>query len=144
MRDLYHNLTLKPIIHPTMLDSIFVSPVLCCDGFDSLMVMINVGETKDKLSRNLRFDLSVHHGDDKASLTPVIDKDVQGLEVEDKGLVLTLDDGAKMNQVYGFGYLGARRYLTMTLSPVGKHGAGTFVSAVALFGHGHYRQASLL
>lgn len=130
MRDLHNNLTPLRLISPnaaTTDNTAWVSQIVDRQGFESLEMVLNIGSLADA---DATFTVLAEHGDQSnlSDAAPIADADLLGTEAL-AGFTFADD-----NSVRKIGYVGPKRYVRVTVTPV-NNTAAAYVSGVALLGH---------
>lgn len=129
MRDLHNNIDVKRAISPVSVSDTTaqVSQVIDRAGYESLEFVIAVGSVADA---DATFTVLVEDGDesDLSDNAAVADANLLGTETE---AAFQFDDD---NEVRKIGYIGNKRYVRLTITPVGNASAA-LLSAVAVLGH---------
>jgi hypothetical protein len=95
-------------------------------GFNSAMVMVNVGAPGITFSATDKVDIKLEDSADNSTFTAVTDNNyVTGGTVDSTGIWQTIDANGDCNAVYGIGYVGPKRYIRAVLDFSGTHGTGT-------------------
>lgn len=131
MRDIMDFLNPRIAISPKS-DATVATPIVGAiidrQGFDSLYYEIAYGA----LFAGSSFAVSMEHGDDPALA------DTAAVAATDLNGTLALAGGTQAgglpNTVKKVGYVGAKRYTRLTVTPAAG-GATSFLSAIAVFGH---------
>ena len=127
---------LVPYLHPVraispsaaVLDNTpLVSQVIDRRGFDSVAFVILTGQLADP---DATFAVTLQHGNDPA-LADAAAVPAAQLSGTLAAASFTFNDDDKLRKL---GYLGARRYLRLTVTPVNNSAAAN-IAAVALLGH---------
>lgn len=129
MRDLYNHLTIRRAISPVSVadNTAQVSQIIDRQGFDSLVFAIATGSLADA---DVTFALLVEDGDN-SSLTDaaaVADAELNGTEAAQ---AFQYDDD---NETRKIGYIGAKRYVRLTITP-SANASAALVAAVAILGN---------
>ena len=129
MKDLHNNIHVKRAISPVSVSDTTaqVSQIIDRQGFGSLEFLIATGSIADA---DATFTVLVEEGDasDLTGGNAVADADLLGTEAL---AGFQFDDD---NEVRKIGYVGNKRYVRMTVTPVGNASAA-LLSAVAVLGH---------
>ncbi len=129
MKDLHNNLHVKRAISPVSVadTTAQVSQVIDRQGFDSLEFLILIGAIADA---DATFTALVEDADasDMSGGAAVTDENLLGTEVL---AGFQFDDD---NEVRKIGYIGGKRYVRLTITPVGNASAAV-LGAVAVLGH---------
>lgn len=93
-------------------------------GFLAAELVVNCGGSGDTLDADNRYDLKVEHADDNGAgaagaYAACEAKDILGLTPDSSGVVLSLNSLDLDQQTHRFGYVGGKRFLKITLTPVG-------------------------
>lgn len=133
MRDLANSIEVRRAISPAAAvadNTPFVSQIIDLAGFDSLAFAINIGALADA---DATFTVLVEDGN-QANLSDaaaVADSKLTGTEAS---AGFKFDDDNKVRKI---GYVGAKRYVRLTVTPVNNTG-NAFVAAVAILGNSRY------
>lgn len=133
MRDLANHLHVKRAISPAAAvtdNTPFVSQIIDRAGFEQLMFAISAGAIADA---DATITALVEHGD-QANLSDaaaVPDAKLTGTEAQ-AGLTFANDDAVRK-----IGYVGTKRYVRLSLTPVNNTG-NIFLSAVAILSSSRY------
>lgn len=131
MRDLMNNVAPKRCIEPqsSSADTPIVGQVIDGQGFGSVTYLIALGSIGDA---NVTFSVLLEESDASGSgFGAVADADLLGLESQ---AGFQFDDD---NECRKLGYVGAKRYTRLTITPSGNSGtpSAAFLAAIALLGH---------
>lgn len=130
-RDLHNHIHPVPAISPIAArtdNTAIVSAIIDTLGYESLEFVINVGTNTDA---DVTFVVLIEDGDN-SSLTDnaaVADAELLGTEVL---AAFAFGDDVECRKI---GYIGAKRYVRMTITPANNGAGNIFLSAVALLGH---------
>ena len=130
MRDLYNNISIQKVIAPVVVsdNTAAVGTVIDRLGFESVTFAIATGTLADAdATFAVLLEESNASGSDFAA---VADADLIGTEAA-AGFNYG-DDG----ETRKLGYIGAKRYLKLTVTPSGNSGSAP-IAAVAILGHPH-------
>lgn len=129
MRDLHNNVAVRRAISPVSVadTTAQVSQIIDTAGFESLEFAINIGSVGDA---DATFTVLVEDGAaaNLSDAAAVADGDLLGTEVL---AGFQYDDD---NEVRKIGYVGNKRYVRLTITPV-NNASAALVSAVAVLGH---------
>lgn len=129
MRDLYSQLTFRRAISPVSVadTTAQVSQIIDRQGFDSLVFAIATGSIADA---DATFTVLVEDGDasNLSDNAAVVDAELNGTEAL---AAFQFDDD---NETRKIGYIGNKRYVRLTITPVGNASAA-LISAVAVLGN---------
>lgn len=129
MRDLYNHVTIRRAISPVSEagTTALVSQIIDRQGFDSLVFAIATGSIGDA---DATFTVLVEDGDasDLTGGAAVADAELNGTEVL---AAFQFDDD---NETRKIGYIGAKRYVRLTITPVANASAA-LICAVAVLGN---------
>ncbi len=129
MRDLHNNVAVRRAISPVSVadTTAQVSQIIDTTGFESLEFAINIGSVGDA---DATFTVLVEDGAaaNLSDAAAVADDDLLGTELL---AGFQFDDD---NEVRKIGYVGNKRYVRLTITPV-NNALAALVSAVAVLGH---------
>lgn len=100
-------------------------------GYESAIVSINVGTNGDTLDASNYVKVTLQHGDTTASYANVSSADVLGV-MPSSGVIVTDNAAADDDATYTVGYIGGKRYVKATVTPVGTLSNGTPVGVDVL------------
>ena len=130
MHDLYHNIAVQQALNPVTATSNQTSAAIDLRGFNSATVVFAVGQSGDTLSGSLCWTLKLQDSDDNSSYS-----DVTTAGLVNSAASYVIDDAAKDETAYSFGYIGGKRYLKAVATKTGTHTNGTPIGVLALKGH---------
>lgn len=127
MKDLFNSITLKRVISPVSVADTTAQVGQAVDrkGFESVTYVIATGSIADA---DATFTVLLEESDNNSDYTAVADADLLGTEAL---AGFQFDDDNKCRKL---GYVGAKRYTRMTITPVANASAAV-ISAVAILGH---------
>ena len=132
MRDLHNNIHVARAISPVSVadNTAQVSQIIDRQGYQSLELLIATGSVADA---DATFVVLVEDGDDSglSDAASVTDANLLGTEAL---AGFQFDDD---NEVRKIGYIGDKRYVRLTITPVANASAA-LMSAVAVLGHPNY------
>jgi len=131
MRDMMNNLHPVPLIAPVAArtdNTAIVSAIIDLKGYDSATFVIVTGTNTDV---NATFAVLVEDDDDGGFGTPVAVPDAQLVGTEALA-GFTFADDVECRKI---GYVGAKRYVRVTVTPSGNDSGNIFLAGVALLGH---------
>ncbi len=129
MRDLYHNVLVTQVLAPVVATATKTSSAIDMQGFNSLLVLFNIGLSGDTLSGSVKWTLKLQESDDNSSYSDVALADLFQLAAS-----IVIDDPAEDETVIAFGYRGAKRYVKAVATPTGTHTNGTPMGMSAVRG----------
>jgi len=137
MRDLANHLTIRPAISPAAAvtdNTPFVSAIIDLSGFGGVMFAIQTGSLADA---DATFAALVEHGDaaNLSDAAAVPDPQLTGTEAA-AGFTFAHDNSTRK-----IGYVGAKRYVRLTITPANNAG-NAFVSAQAILANPRYWPAT--
>lgn len=126
MRDIANNLDLKRGLSPVAAgtdNTAYVSQILDCQGLDGAMFAILIGANTDA---DATFAVLMEESDaaDLSGGTAVADTDLNGTEAL---AGFQFDDD---NECRKIGYVGAKRYIRVTVTPSGNNSGNIFIAGV--------------
>ncbi len=126
MRDLYSNISVQRAISPVSVadNTAQVSQIIDRAGYDSLVFAISTGSIADA---DATFTVLVEDGDNSAlsDNAAVADAELNGTE---SAAGFQFDDD---NETRKIGYVGAKRYVRLTITPA-NNASAALISAVAI------------
>ena len=130
MRDLLNNVHVLNAIPPVAArtdNTAIVSSIIDRLGYDALMFALSIGTNTDA---NATFAVTMQHGDaaNLSDATAVDAADISGT------LALAGYDVADDTETRKVGYLGAKRYVRLTVTPTGNDSGNIFLAGVAVLG----------
>ncbi len=133
MRDLANGIEVRRAISPvaaTTDNTAYVSQIIDLSGFGMLVFAIILGALADA---DATFTVLVEHGDDAnlSDAAAVSDANLTGTEAA-AGFTFADD-----NKVRKIGYVGSKRYVRLTVTPVNNAGS-VFLAAVAILSNSRY------
>lgn len=132
MKDFMNSITPKRVISPVSAsdDTALVGQIIDKRGFNSLTYIIALGSIGDA---NATFTVLLEESDDSgmSGSNAVVDADLLGTEVL-AGFQYDSDNACRK-----LGYIGAKRYTRLTITPSGNSGtpSAALLGAVAILGH---------
>ncbi len=139
MRDLANHLTFKRAISPQAArtdNTAIVSQIIDLSGFQKMCFALNIGANTDT---NATFAVLVEHGNvaNLSDAAPVPDSQLTGTEAQ-ASFTAADDDNATRK----IGYVGAKRYVRLTITPSGNDSGNIFVTALAVLSASRYWPAA--
>ena len=136
MKDFHNNIKHTRAISPTRVadDTALVGQIIDNADFDSLEYIIAIGTIADV---DATFAVLLEHGDDSglSDVAAVPDSELLGTE-SGAGFDFSNDD-----EVRKLGYIGAKRYTRLTITPAA-NGGNADISAVAIQAHARKKPQS--
>ena len=125
MRDLHNSIYPKRAISPAAAgtdNTALVSQILDMLGFEAAELLINIGANTDT---DATFTVLIEHGDaaNLSDAAAVPDAQLLGTEVQ---AGFQFDDDNEQRKI---GYIGNKRYIRATITPVGNNSGNIFVAA---------------
>lgn len=130
MKDLYNNVKVTQVEIPAVKTATATSDTIDMQGFESLAVVFNVGNSADTLSGSVYWTLSLTESDDDSSYTAVSADDLHN-----SAATYVIDAPAEDSLAVKFGYKGNKRYVRAVATATGSHSSGTPIGIVAVQGH---------
>ena len=127
MKDLFNSITLKRVISPVSVSDNTAQTGQAVDrkGFESVTYAIATGSLADA---DATFTVLLQESDDNSTYTDVADADLLGTEAL---AGFQYDDDGEVRKI---GYIGAKRYTKLTITPANNASAAV-ISAVCILGH---------
>ena len=130
MKDLYHNLKISQIIDPVKMTASTDSAVIDQKGFESLSVIVAVGNSLDTLSGSVKWTIKLQHSDASGSGY----EDVTTTDLLNAEASIIIDAPAEDTLALKFGYKGSKRFIKAVITATGTHTNGTPIAVLALQG----------
>lgn len=135
MKDLYHNIAVEQALDPVVATATQTSSAIEMQGFESLAVVVNVGESGDTLSDALNWTITLEHSDESGSGF----ESVAAASLHNGASSVVIDDAAEDDVAITFGYAGNKRYVRAVATAAGSHSNGTPMAVTAIKGHASSR-----
>lgn len=144
MRDLYNNLNVVQTVDPVVATADVNGAGVDRQGYDSVLHIVNVGESGDTLSGSVYMDLILQDSPDNSTWTDVTDANyINGAFTDSaNGIFATIDDAAEDDAVHKIGYRGPERYSRVVYDITGTHTNGTPMSMTAIRGNAQDNKVS--
>lgn len=147
MRDLASNISTNVLIASATIAADNTPISVDLRGFESAVVLINVGAGGITFDSTNRVDFILSHSNDGTTWDVATAADVQmpaGQSLGAGGVVRSLAaaKAAADTAPTEIGYIGARRFIRLLADFSGTHGAGTSMSALVVRGHPHVSPAA--
>jgi hypothetical protein len=131
MRDLHNSTHFVPLITPVAArtdNTAIVSAIIDLAGYEGCELVLVTGANTDA---NATFAVLVEDGDNSglSDAAAVADTFLVGTEA---GAGFTFADDGECRKI---GYIGAKRYVRMTVTPTGNDSGNIFLAGVAVLGH---------
>lgn len=124
MHDLINSIKIEqPIAPQTLQASAVVGTAIDMQGAQSLSIIVAVGNIADTLDASNRLDVKIEHADDNGAGAPgsysdCVDADVLNASGLASGVFLSVDAAGKENKRHAIGYIGGKRFVRVTATPV--------------------------
>lgn len=132
MKDLYNNITVRPVIAPAANNDLGTTPLVGAiidhRGYDSAVYAISTGTLSDA---NATYGVLLEESDaaNMDGANAVADADLHGTET---AAGFAYDDDGEIRKL---GYKGSKRYTRLTITPAGADDGDSPISAVVILGH---------
>jgi len=139
MKDLHSNISVEKVVIPKAYTTgITGTAEVDLKGYNSCEFIFDFGVYGDTLGSSVKHTVLVTHADDTGagvagSYANVAAGDILGA-TPSSGICLTVLDNADCSQVYRFGYVGGKRFVTILITAVGTHSTGTIIGASVIKG----------
>lgn len=130
MKDIYRNILVSQHLNPAAVSTAQTSSTIDLQGYDSANVVFAVGLSAATLSGSVYWTLKLTHSDESAANFT----DVTEADLSNSAATVVIDSSSEDETVYGFGYVGSKRYLRAVATPTGSHGGTTPIGVIALRG----------
>lgn len=140
LHDIVNNIAVEQCLAPqTIQGSALDSGNIDMQGYETLAVVLAVGNITDTLDASNRIDVKIEHADDDGAGSPAsyaacTDEDVLNATGLSSGQFLSLDADAKESKRHVIGYRGGKRFVKVTATPVSIATGGP-VTMIALKGN---------
>lgn len=142
-KDMYN--LLKPVnaFGPVALDADNTPAAIDLKGYNSALILINVGIGGITFTADNKVEFKLTHSDDDSTYTAVTVDDVVGLaSVGTGGIIRSLVAAHAAATITAVGYKGGKRYLKILADFSGTHGAATPMQAIVIKGGAELLPAS--
>lgn len=128
MKDLYNHLNVTQSLDPATATATAKGAATDIQGYNSVMHVVNVGESGDTLSGSVYWTLTLQESDTTTDgdFTAVAAADMHGTNN------VVIDAAAEDDAVHKFGYKGSKRYTRTIATATGTHTNGTPISMTAI------------
>ncbi len=134
MRDLYDNISVGQVVVPANATSTITSSAIDLQGFNSALVLFNIGAAGDTLSGSKYWTLSLTEcATSGGTYTAVASTDTSE-GINSITVALGQDQAA-----YKIGYIGSQRFIKAVVTPTGTMSTGTIIGIAALKGNPAYK-----
>jgi len=135
-KDLANNLSVTQILDPATITS---AASTNSNGIDtalttgSAVITVNCGESGDTLSGTVKWDYILQDSADNSTFAAVTDTNsVSFGTVDSSGIFATVDAASEDDAAYTIGYIGAKRYVRVSIARTGTHSNGTPHGAIGI------------
>lgn len=135
MHDILSNVKIEQLLAPQVVDNeALVTPVIDRQGSEALAFAVMVGDVADTLGSSVRIDLQLQHADDDGAGNPGAfqncgDDDVLGAQGLVNGVFKQINHADDENKRHCLEYRGGKRYVRLSVTPVGLTDGGTIAVA---------------
>ena len=140
-RDSYNTNKVQQVLKPLTRTGDATSDEIDMLGFESLLLVANVGTSGDTLSGSLKIEFEVQHSDTSGSnYAACADSDLlNAVTGTNTGCFAVIDASGEDASVYKTGYIGSKRFVKVVANVTGTHTNGTPTSVTAIKGHAHVK-----
>jgi len=138
---IYSNNKISQLTDPVVITADETSAEVDNQGFDSLLLIGNIGLSADTLSGSVFIELEVQESDTSGSgFTAVADADLQNsVTGTNVGTFAVIDDPAEDKQRFITAYKGNKRFVRVVANLTGTHTNGTPISITSVQGNAEIR-----
>ncbi len=142
MHNIVNNICIEQSLMPqTIQASALNTGNIDLQGAEALAVVILVGNIADALDGSHRIDVKIEHADDDGTGAPgsyaaCADEDVLNATGLSSGIFLSVDAAGKEQKRHVVGYVGGKRFVKVTATPVSLSTGGP-IALLALKGNLH-------
>lgn len=135
-RDLYSGLKATQLLTPAVRTADANSTGVDMQGYSSLMLLFDIGNSGDTLSGTVYVELEVEESDDNSVWTDVADADLTNTVTgNNTGTAALINAPTEDTLAVVVGYQGSKRYVRGVINVTGTHTNGIPCAVVALQGH---------
>ena len=124
MHDIVNNIGISQVLMPQTIQAAALnSGNIDLQGAEALAVVLLVGAVADTLDSTHRIDVKIEHADDDGTGAPgayaaCADADVLNFTGLSSGQFLSIDTSGEKQKRYVIGYVGKKRFVKVTATPV--------------------------
>lgn len=119
MKDLISNISITQPLNPILATSTRTGSSVDLRGYNSCVLVANIGFSLDTLTGSLYWTVKIQHSDNGSSWSDCATTDVYGGVVS-----YVIDAAAEDETAYKFGYAGEKRYVRLVNTPTGVISSG--------------------
>lgn len=137
--ELYNDNSIAQVLKPAVINSDTLCTEIDMQGYQDLLVIVNVGLSADTLNGTNKIYLELQHSDTSGSgYAACADTDiVNPVTGATTGTFALIDDPAEDETAYKTAYKGNKRYLKVNVNFAGTHSTGTPIGITAIKGLAH-------
>lgn len=129
----FGNVSVSQLLDPATLTADANSASVDLIEHDSVLFIVNVGESGDTLSGSVKIELEIETSDDDSTFADAADADLSSsVSGTNNGTFAVIDADAEDDAVYTVAYLGRERYARVVVNVTGTHTNGTPISVTAV------------
>jgi len=126
MKDLANNIAVIQSLAPAVRTADANGTGVDLQGFESAMVLVDMGAEGDTLSTSVKIDFKLEESSDNSTFTAVSSSTaVTEGTVDSDGIFATFDANGEAPAVATIGYVGGARYIRVVADHTGTHSNGT-------------------
>tara|TARA_R110000796_G_scaffold27008_4_gene74637 strand:+ start:3239 stop:3682 length:444 start_codon:yes stop_codon:yes gene_type:complete len=131
----YSDIKYQQLLDPVTVTADANSASVDLDGYESLCLLVNVGESGDTLSGSVYIELEVEESVDDSTWTDVADADLTNyLAGTNDGTFALVDAAAEDDARFIVGYKGTKQYVRVVINVTGTHTNGTPIAVTGVLG----------
>lgn len=141
MRDIADNVKVVAALVPVVATADTDGVDIDLQGFNSAMLILNIGIEGDTLSGSVKFDFILQDAPDDGAgsadtYVNVTDNNIVNYgTVDSSGIFLTVDADGEIPAITRIGYVGTKRFIRLKIDATGTHSNGTPMGCVAVLGN---------
>jgi hypothetical protein len=149
MYDLANNVATVLCLKPLIIDADTNGAGVDLAGYESAILVVNVGIEGDTLSGSVYWDITIQHSDDNSTFTDCTDADITNGTIAADGIWLKLDgttggDPDSTGLYSHVGYIGGKQYIRGQADATGTHSTGTSIGMCVIKGNAIHSSDNLI
>ncbi len=133
MKDLYSGLKITSLTVSAVNNSDLESDTIDLQGYESLMLVVDMGNSADTLNGSNTIQLEVEDSPNDSDWTDCADADLHNyIDGSNDGTFGVIDAAGEDSINFKTGYKGDKRYVRVVINFTGTHSTGTPISILAI------------
>jgi hypothetical protein len=113
------------------------------DGYNSAVMIVNVGAEGVTLSGSVYFEVAIEHSDDNSTFTACTQANIVDGTIASSGIFYKIDgsgegDPDTTGKIYRVGYVGGKRYIRGVITKTGTMATGTPLGVFVIKGNARH------